>query len=198
MQPYSFAAVGDGYNGIVVSGMRQASAATNFGTAISTAQTVAAPNLTGSVKVSVNFVQSSLGVGCGTGTNTATPTLAWTGRGRTSETLALTALSISANGALGSFQNDTVDVAVKQGTSVSYTTASTLALDRLQHHATVHRVRQGSAIKRNEHPLSLPRLHLRARGRRRRHIRRTEGANSFAKQVERSQYFVYENLPGKA
>lgn len=105
---------------------------TNFGTAIATAVNVVS-SVSGSaptgavVHVSINAVQTTLGVGCGAGTNTATPTLAWKGPGGTSETLAMTALSISANGTLDTNQNAAVDIAVQMGSAITFTTASTLA-----------------------------------------------------------------------
>lgn len=105
----------------------QTSAATNFGTALAAQTIVFSQPIVSNLHIVLNLVQSLLGVGCGAGSNTVTPTLAWTGPGGTSETLALTALSISANGTLDSFQNDVQDIVVNSGTAVTYTTASTLA-----------------------------------------------------------------------
>jgi hypothetical protein len=108
------------------------SAGTAFGTAISSAVTIL-PSAQGSisggaiVKVDIDVVQTVLGVSCGAGTNTATPTIAWTGVGGTSKTLALSALSISANGALDTLQSDTTSLVVQMGSAVTFTMASALA-----------------------------------------------------------------------
>jgi hypothetical protein len=109
-------------------GSPQKSAATNFGTAIGTAQTIVA-SAAAAVPYTISFYtwQSLAGASCGAGTNTATVTLAWTGPGGSSETLALTALSISANGALDSNQTQTVTITPSVGTAITYTVASTLA-----------------------------------------------------------------------
>lgn len=101
-------------------------AATNFGTALTAQTIIASSPLTGSLTVNLNVIQSLLGASCGAGTNTATPTLNWTGPGGTAESAALSALSISANGALDSFQNDTITIAVKAATAVTFTVASAL------------------------------------------------------------------------
>jgi hypothetical protein len=108
------------------------SAGTAFGTAIATPVVVVA-SVQGSaqtgavVSVHLDIVQTVLGVTCGAGSNTATPTLAWTGPGGTSKTLALTALTVSANGALDTLQADIQSIAVQMGSSVSFTMASSLA-----------------------------------------------------------------------
>jgi hypothetical protein len=108
------------------------SAGTAFGTAIGTPLTIV-PAVQGSaatgaiVHVSVSAVVSAIGTSCGAGSNTATPTLAWKGPGGTSETLALSAVTASANGTLDTNANSSNDIAVQMGSAITLTTASTLA-----------------------------------------------------------------------
>lgn len=105
--------------------LAQTSAATLFNANLST-QTISAFAPTGPVTINLNLIQSTLGVGCGAGTNTVTPTIAWTGPGGTSETLALSALSISANGTLDTNQNDSVTISAEVATKITYTTVGSL------------------------------------------------------------------------
>ena len=79
------------------------------------------------VNVDLALVQTTLGTTCGAGSNTATPTVHWTGPGGTAETAAGTALTMSANGALDTNQNDSVFMAVQMGSAVTLTVASSLA-----------------------------------------------------------------------
>jgi len=111
-----------------VAGSPQKSAATNFGTAIGATQTIVA-SAAGAVPYTISFYtwQSTAGTTCGAGTNTATVTLAWTGPGGNAQTLALTALSISANGAVDTNATQTVTITPSVGTAITYTVASTLA-----------------------------------------------------------------------
>jgi len=113
-----------------LAGSPQKSAATNFGVAL-TAQTVvpAGSNSAPSNVYTVNFYQyqSLLGASCTAVANTVTPTLAWTGPGGNAQTLALTALSETGNGAVDTFQQQGVTIATSPGTAVTYTTASSLS-----------------------------------------------------------------------
>ena len=111
-------------------GATQASlATTNFGVALGTQTVVPSGTIHVTRAYTISFYQnqSVTGVSCGAGSNTVTPTLAWIGPKGNAQTLALTPLSISANGAADSFQAQTVSIAAQANTAITYTTASVLA-----------------------------------------------------------------------
>ena len=109
------------------------SAATNYGANVGSTTIVASAPYTGEVTIMVSAVQSLLGVGCGAGTNSVTFTLAFTAPGGTAETPALPSQTISANGTLDSNSylsssggQAMATIAVKTGTSISFSTTSSL------------------------------------------------------------------------
>jgi hypothetical protein len=114
----------------------QTSTATNFGVALGSQTVVSSFPATGVAYVFSNVVESTLGVGCSTATNTVSITWHFTAPGGTAESPAESNnISMSGNGALdgGSSVNNAASTpamrsyAVKSGSSLTYTTASTLA-----------------------------------------------------------------------
>jgi hypothetical protein len=113
----------------------QTSAATNFGTNL-TSQVVV-PNIpaTGVVIVAVQAVQSLVGVGCGTGSNTVSISVSTTSPGGSAGSLNnIHTLTVSANGtldtggpAISGNPISVYEMAVLAGSTISYTTSSTLA-----------------------------------------------------------------------
>ena len=107
------------------------SATTNFGTNLTTQTVIPATGPLGktNVKLLIGARQVTAGVSCGAGSNTVFATVSYTAPGGTVTTVATTTLSISANGAVDSGANaeQTLDLPLKQGTAVTYTTTSALA-----------------------------------------------------------------------
>lgn len=108
----------------------QTSAATNFGVALAAQTVIPSVLASASSTVSVVAIQTLAGIGCSVATNTATPTVSWTAPGGTAESQAVTALSISGNGALDTGASSSITAfsfVAKAGTAVTYTSASVLA-----------------------------------------------------------------------
>lgn len=114
----------------------QVSAATNFGTALASQTVVSSLPSTGMVSLSFNLVQVTAGVGCSASTNSVTINLvSYTTQGGSALTFNPSAnMNITGNGAVDNGEpgsgvagfNDVTTFAAKGGTSLSYTTTSTL------------------------------------------------------------------------
>jgi hypothetical protein len=113
----------------------QTSAATNFGTNLTSQVVVSSVPATGVVIVAIQAVQSLVGVGCGTGSNTVSMSVSVIAPGGTGETVnSLHGLTASANGTLdtgsvtaGGNPISVYEMAVQAGSEITYTTSSTLA-----------------------------------------------------------------------
>ena len=118
---------------------QQVSAATNYGTALGSQTIIASLPSTGNVSVLFQLVQVTAGVGCSAATNSVTVNgMTWTAPGGTVETANPSSnMGFTGNGAVDSgaatfgtsaFTNNGIQaVTAKSGTSLSYTTTSTLA-----------------------------------------------------------------------
>lgn len=106
-----------------------ASAATNFGTPITTTTAfqsgnVSQPEIT---MVGISVSQTTLGVGCGAGSNTVSVTLGWTGVGASTQTQTFSnVLTISANGVVDTNGSAMATIPASFGTNVTFATTSTL------------------------------------------------------------------------
>lgn len=117
----------------------QVSAVTNFGTALGSQTIIASMPSTGSVSLLFLIVQVTAGVGCSAATNSVTVNpVTWTAPGGTVENINPSSnMGFNGNGVVDSgsstfgssaFTNNGIQgIVAKSGTSVSYTTTSTLA-----------------------------------------------------------------------
>ena len=117
----------------------QVSAATNYGTALTSQTIIASMPVTGNVSVLLLPVQVTAGVGCSAATNSVTVNpLTWTAPGGTVENINPSSnMGFTGNGVVdqgastfgsSGFTNNGIQAIVaKSGTAISYTTTSTLA-----------------------------------------------------------------------
>jgi hypothetical protein len=106
----------------------QVSAATNFGTTLSTQTVVSSVPVTGPAILEFVAIQTLAGVGCSSVTNSAQVSAQFTSPGGTAGSATFTALSITGNGAVDSGNNAVASLnVVKAGTTITYTTTSTLS-----------------------------------------------------------------------
>lgn len=117
----------------------QVSATTNYGTALGSQTIIASMPSTASVSLSFLLVQVTAGVGCSAATNSVTVNgMTWTAPGGTVETANPSSnMGFTGNGVIdqgaatfgtSAFTNNGIQAVVaKSGTSLSYTTTSTLA-----------------------------------------------------------------------
>ena len=104
-----------------------ASAATNFGTAISSTNVIASVPVTGVYNVSGSTYVSTAGVGCSAATNSATVTWAWTDATGTSQTASGPLVSVTGNSTPGATTvSGPLAIVAQTGTAISYSVASTL------------------------------------------------------------------------
>jgi len=109
------------------------SAATNFGTALGTQTLVSSVPATGTVFVAIQAIQTLVGAGCTNVTNSVQPTLFFTAPGGTAESYGPVSvgISISGNGVIDTGDAPSLSapqqIIAKAGTSITYTTTSTLA-----------------------------------------------------------------------
>jgi len=109
------------------------SAGTNFGTALGTQTLESSVPATGTVFVAIQAVQTVVGAGCTNVTNSVQPTLFFTAPGGTAESYGPVSvgISISGNGVIDTGDAPSLSapqqIIAKAGTSITYTTTSTLA-----------------------------------------------------------------------
>ena len=114
-------------NGPVSYGSPVTSAATNFGSAIGSANLIASVPLTGVYSVGGSTYVSTAGAGCSSATNSATVTWAWTDATGTSQTASGPLVSVTGNSTLGTTTTGSaLFIVAKAGTAISYSVASTL------------------------------------------------------------------------
>lgn len=110
--------------------MQSKSVPTNVGAAIGTTNIAGQAPSTGLYVVDAYYFVSTVGVGCSGSTNSMTLTLAWTdplGNAQTSTSSVVLSISFTGNGTINTYSDGLVNMAVKAGTAITYSTASTLA-----------------------------------------------------------------------
>lgn len=110
--------------------LQSKSVPTNFGSAIGTTNIVGQTTSTGLYGLQAYYFVNTLGVNCSSATNSMAVTILWTdplGNAQSSSGVVDISLSFTGNGTVNTYAYGYVNIAVKSGTAITYSVASTLA-----------------------------------------------------------------------